>query len=89
MSERDIANFRLGDFHAESSRAAQKLRTLYPHGDLTRRSLCSFASLVSALADVKLARDFTRRRELLIKWFEDNYEALEPYLAFFELDPGP
>jgi hypothetical protein len=89
MTERDIADFRLGDFRAENSRAAERLRALYPHGDLTRRSLCSVASLIAALADVKLARDFTRRRELLIKWFEDNYEALEPYLAFFELDPTP
>jgi hypothetical protein len=30
----------------------------------------------------------TRRRELLIKWFEDNHDTLEPYLAFIELDPG-
>jgi hypothetical protein len=87
MSERDIANYRLAGFHAETSRAAERLHLIYPHGDLTRRSLYSFASLLGALAGVKLARDFTRRRDLLIKWMDDNFDALEPFLPFFELDP--
>jgi hypothetical protein len=88
MSERDIAEFRLGAFQADHSRAAQRLHALYPHGDLTRRSLYSFASLLGALAGVKLARDFTRRKDLLVKWFDDHFDALEPYLRFFELDPN-
>jgi hypothetical protein len=87
MSERDIADFRLGGFRAERSRAAERLRELYPYGDLTRRSLYSLASLLSALSDVKLPRDFTRRKELLVKWFDDNFDALETFLRFFELDP--
>jgi hypothetical protein len=89
MTERDIAELRLGDFHSETSRAARRLRELFPFGELTRRSLYSFATLIGALADVKLNRDFTRRRELLIKWFDDNFDALEPYLGFFEFDPNP
>jgi hypothetical protein len=88
MTERDIADATLGNFHAENSRAAQRLGRMYPHGDLTRRSLYSFASLLGALAGVKLPRDFTRRKDLLLKWFDDNFDALEPYLRFFDLDPN-
>jgi hypothetical protein len=86
MRERDIADFRLGGFHAEGSRAARRLRAMFPQGELTRRSLYSFASLVGALGGVTLPRDFTRRKELLVKWFDDNFDALEPYLGFFRLD---
>jgi hypothetical protein len=88
MTERDIAEFRLGGFHADNSRAAQEFRVLYPYGELTRRSLYSFASLVATLAEVKLPRDFTRRKDLLLKWFDDNFEVVGPYLRFFELDPN-
>jgi hypothetical protein len=88
MTERDIADLRLGDFQANESRAAQKLGILYPHGELTRRSLYSFASLVATLAGVKLPRDYTRRKDLLLKWFDDNFETVEPYLRFFDLDPN-
>jgi hypothetical protein len=88
MSERDIAELRLGVFQAASSRAAHRLRLMYPHGDLTRRALYSFASLLSFLTGVKLARDFSRRKDLLVKWLDDNFDTLEPYLQFFELDPN-
>jgi hypothetical protein len=88
MTERNIAEFQLDAFQPESSRAAQRLRVFYPHGDLTRRALCSFATVLAVLAGVTLPRDLTRRRNLLMKWFDDHFDALEPYLQFFELDPN-
>ena len=86
MKEREIADLRLGTFIAEGSRGMQLLQRIYPRGELTRRSLYSFASLLAALSGVKLARDFTRRKDLLIKWLDDNYDDLEPYSRFFVLE---
>lgn len=86
MKEREIADLRLGTFIAEGSRGMQLLQRIYPRGELTRRSLYSFASLLAALSGIKLARDFTRRKDLLIKWFDDNYDELEPYSRFFVLE---
>jgi hypothetical protein len=87
MTEHDIADLTLGDFQASRSRAAQRLQLLYPHGELTRRSLYSFSSLIAALTGVKLPRDFTRRKDLLVKWIDTNFDVLEPYFQFFDLDP--
>jgi hypothetical protein len=75
MTEGDIADLRDGNFQAGTSGTAQHLRAMSPHGDLTRRSLYSFASLIGSLAGVKLPRDFRQRKELLLKWF-------------FQLDPN-
>jgi hypothetical protein len=41
--------------------------------------------VISALANVPLGRDFTRRKELLVKWFDDNYEKIQPFVQFIEL----
>jgi hypothetical protein len=89
MTECDTVELTLGDFHWENSRTAQCLRELFPFGRLTRRPLYSFATLPGALADITLNRDFTRRRELLMKWFDHNFDALEPYLGFLEFDLNP
>jgi hypothetical protein len=87
MSEREIADLRQGDFCAQESRALTLLRQKYPI-DLSRRSLYSLATVMSTLANVRLERDFARRKELLIKWFDDNYEAIEPFFQFIELIGG-
>jgi hypothetical protein len=40
---------------------------------------------MSTLTNVRLERDFARRKELLVKWFDDNFEAIEPFFQFIEL----
>jgi hypothetical protein len=87
LTERKIAGLLLRDFHANGSGAVQTLQMRYPEDERTRRSLYSLASLVSALAGVTLHRDYARRKELLFKWFDDNFEVVEPYLRLFAFDP--
>jgi hypothetical protein len=87
MSERNIADFWQGHFKAEGSRGEALLREFCPDGDMTRRSLYTFASLLASVAGVPLSRDLTRRRDLLVKWVDDNCDALRPYLSFFRLTP--
>jgi hypothetical protein len=76
MSEHEIAEFRLNGFRADTSRAAGCLRRLYPGGELTRGSLHSLATVLSALAQVELKRDWIRWKDLIVK----------PYFAFVRLD---
>jgi hypothetical protein len=63
------------------------VQRIYPGGHLTRRSLYSFTSILSALAGVPLKRDMTRRKSLLVKWLDLNCDRLEPYMRFVELIP--
>jgi hypothetical protein len=88
MTEHDIADARLGDFNPEGSRGEAIVRQIYPEGELTRRSLYSFASVLSALANVPLQRDLTRRKSLLVKWFDEHYSTLEPFMVFITLRPS-
>jgi hypothetical protein len=54
LSERAIAEARLGKFQLEGSRGQAMTRQIYSGGELTRCSLYSFASILSALSDVSL-----------------------------------
>jgi hypothetical protein len=85
MTEKQIANVRQGSFEAQGSRGAQLIAQICPI-DLTRRSLYSLVSVLSALADVRFERDFGRRKDLLIKWVDDNYDALAPWAPFIQLE---
>jgi hypothetical protein len=87
-SERAVADARLDGFTVDGSRGQALVRRIYPRGELTRRSLYSFASILSALAGVALQRDMTRRKSLLVKWLDMNCDLLEPYLTFVELIPA-
>jgi hypothetical protein len=86
-SERDIADFHLGDFNPELSRGMSLARMVLPEGELTRRLLFSWASLLAGISHLRLPRDSTRRRDLLIKWLDENYDTLEPFVHLFELVP--
>jgi hypothetical protein len=87
MSERDIAELNLGDFVPDNSRGMILARRFLPEGEMTRRLLFSCASLLAGIAHQRLPRDSTRRRDLLIKWLDDNYDVLRPYVDFFQLIP--
>jgi hypothetical protein len=84
MSEREIAELRLAGFCAEETRHLILFRRMYPN-ELTHRSLYSLATVISALANVPLERDYARRKELLAKGFDDHYEELERCMQFIEL----
>jgi hypothetical protein len=86
-TERAIADAKLGGFIANGTRREALLERIYPGGSLTRRSLYSFASILSALAGVTLERDMTRRKSLLMKWLDMHYDLLQPYVTFVELVP--
>jgi hypothetical protein len=86
MTEHDTAEFLLGDFQASTSRTVEQLREIYPHGTWTRDSLSSFATVIGTIAGVRVGRNFTRRKDLLIKWFEDHYDVLEPYFRYISFD---
>jgi hypothetical protein len=86
-TERDIADFHMGDFDPELSRGISLARMVLPEGELTRRFLFSWASLLAGISHLRLPRDSTRRRDLLIKWLDDNYDVLHPFVTLFQLVP--
>jgi hypothetical protein len=54
--------------------------------DLTRESLVILAQVFATITGVKFPRDYTRRRTLIIKWFDNNIELFEPVVRLIQLD---
>jgi hypothetical protein len=78
MAEKDISDDHQAGFMPQGSRGEQFLRKMVPQGALTSHSLEALAKVFSAISGVPFHRDYTRRRALMIKWFNDNIAALEP-----------
>jgi hypothetical protein len=84
-SEHDLADYHQGDFSPRGSRGLALIREKFPEGFLTRRLLLSFATIISGLSNRRLPRDFTRRQVLLLKWLDEEYDAIKPYAQFVEI----
>jgi hypothetical protein len=86
MTEGEISKLHLGLFTAEGSPGLMFVESLSPGHNLTRESLIIVAGICSAVSGVRFPRDFTRRRDLIIKWFNDHLEKLEPIGHLLQLD---
>lgn len=84
--ERQILDEHLGDFTPDGSRGMAFIQRLSPCGSLTRVSLVFLAHVFSVVTEVPFHRDFTRRRNLVIKWFDDHIDELEPFGSLFTLE---
>jgi hypothetical protein len=86
-SEREISDGHAGDFAAGGSQAEAFLDRVI--GDsavsLTRRSLVHLGTIFSALSGIRFYRDFTRRRVLVFRWFEDHLAELEPFVLILHV----
>lgn len=83
----------------EKERIAERLGTFNPKDnavwhEITQRfganikqpELLSIANVLAQSANIKLDRDAKRRKSVLIKWFEENWHAIQPYLAYVVLE---
>jgi hypothetical protein len=81
-TERQRSDRLLDGYVAEGGPGEALVRELHPNGDLTVRTLGSYAKVLSIVANVPIRRDWFRRKDLLYKWFHMNSDLLEPYLEF-------
>jgi hypothetical protein len=79
--ERVVSEQHLGHFKPEGSRGHEFIQRVCRYENVTRESLVALAQVFSAASGIPFPRDFTRRRALVIKWFTDHVDALEPYRA--------
>jgi hypothetical protein len=84
--EQEISDLHTGGFSADGSRGLRFLERICPGHNLTRESLVALGRVFSLISGVKFPRDFTRRRILVIKWFDDNIDGLEPVGSILQLD---
>ena len=48
--------------------------------------LLSIATVLAQNANIKLDRDAKRRKSVLVKWFEENWTIIKPYLDYVVLE---
>jgi hypothetical protein len=78
--ERERVQKRVDGFNWKRSTAWKRLTASYgPH--LKHEELLSIADLVAKKLDIRLDRDARRRKIVMIKWFEENWAAVEPLLS--------
>ena len=53
---------------------------------LNQKELISIAELIASKNHLKLDRDAKRRKVVLIKWFQENWEIVKPLLLIITLD---
>ena len=78
ISESKRADAMLGNFNAKKSRGYQLILTILSE-PISLASLISLATLLSFLIEIPFSRDYTRRKDLVIKWFDDNYDYIFPF----------
>lgn len=87
-SEKFFSNYLQGDFVAEGSNG-QKLLRMVTEQNLTLESIKIICMMLSKFIDKPVTRNDKRRKVLLIKWLDTNYDACLPYMSqlSFEVEP--
>lgn len=71
-------------FNANRSIAWIYLRSNY--GDkITHNELIRIAKIVSTYTGIKVSRDAKRRKVVLLKWFDENWQTIKPVLTMVSI----
>ena len=84
-SEIERINSQLAGFDWKKSRAWSNL-TIILGGEATLTTLRYIAQDLSLRTNVKIGRDEKRRKCVLVKWFDDNWEKLVPSLGLYRVN---
>jgi hypothetical protein len=79
--EKERISERLGDFNAKDSPVWQEITRRFGK-NLKQPDLLSMESVLAGNANIKLDRDAKRRKAVLLKWFDENWAVIEPYLDY-------
>lgn len=71
-TERDITQLHLGEFEPEESPGLQLAMEFLDGCPCASQSLSIIAHLLGEMIQNPVPRDYTRKKALLIKWFDEN-----------------
>ena len=79
-----IAN-RLGNFNPKDTPVWREITQRFG-SSIKQPELLSIATVLAQNANIKLDRDAKRRKSVLVKWFEENWQIIRPYLDYVVLE---
>lgn len=77
--ESDFVRSKLAGFEPKNSLAWSKLTSRFGP-KLNQNKLLSLAEVVSNHLNIELYREYKRRKEMLIKWFDENLDIVWPFI---------
>jgi hypothetical protein len=83
--EKDRIASRLNGFNSKDNTVWKAITQRFG-ANIKQPELLSMAQVLASHANIKLDRDAKRRKSVLIKWFEENWTAIEPFLQFVVLE---
>lgn len=83
-SEKVVTMNLLGNFVVQGSRGEKLIEEILGTSlkDVSRNGLIRVAMIVSKLIQQKFPRNFGRRKDLIVKWFQDNEELINNVKQF-------
>lgn len=87
-SEKVVTRNLLDGYKAEGSRGEALIEQIMKTKlkKASRVGLIQIGSMLGELIGIKFPRNFKRRRDLIVKWFEDNEELILPYIPFLTIE---
>ena len=76
---------RIDGFKYQNSRAWMVLSQRFGE-KVTHDELVSVAEIIKPFSGIKLDRDARRRKNVIIKWFDDNWSIVEHYINYVILE---
>ncbi|KAK8895033.1 hypothetical protein M9Y10_023475 [Tritrichomonas musculus] len=77
--EQKFVQEKLNDFEPTSCKAWTKLTSRFGP-KISQEELLSLAEVVSHQLEIELYREYKRRKNMLIKWFDENLDLVWPYI---------
>lgn len=83
--EKERITNRLNGFNPKDNSAWREITNRFGN-NIKQPELLSIATVLASNANIKLDRDAKRRKSVLIKWFEENWKAILPFLDYVVLE---
>lgn len=76
---------RLAGFDVKGSQVWREISARFG-ANIKQGELTSIASEIAKTANIRLDRDAKRRKMVLLRWFEENWEQIQPYLEYVVIE---
>lgn len=83
--EKQRINSRLNGFNPKDNTVWREITSRFG-ANIKQPELLSIAQVLASSASIKLDRDAKRRKSVLIKWFEENWAQIQPFLDYVVLE---
>ena len=84
-NEKKRISERLNGFNPRDNNAWKEISRRFG-SNIKHPELLSIANVLASSANVRLDRDAKRRKTVLIKWFQENWAAISPFLDYVVLE---